>query len=142
MTQLTLSQWGSPSIHPNSHTLHACAEECWTAIVCSFLPGCSAGLRAGMCTSALLPQHKKTHRSDFSEVTLCCPTLPKWWGFYLLALQDMFSVLFSLLEFILTALRKTARSLINTCLNHYRQSVDDSSTYFGLHTSFVLLLIC
>lgn len=79
--------------------------------------------------------------SDFPEVILCCPTLFKIVLFFLLDLHNMFRVVFSLLEFIPTALRKIAHFLSNTFLNYFRQSVDDSSSYFWashlFHTSLL-----
>lgn len=79
--------------------------------------------------------------SDFPEVTLCCLTLPRTVWFFLLDFHNLFRVVFSVLEFTPIALRKIAHSLTNTFLNYFRQSVDDSSSYFWasylFHTSLL-----
>lgn len=77
---------------------------------------------------------------DFPEVALCCPTLPKIVLFFLLDLHNLFRVVFSLLGFIPAALRKITHSLTNTFLNYFRQSVDDSSSYFWASHLFHITL--
>lgn len=83
--------------------------------------------------------------SDFPEVTLCCPTLPKIVLFFLLDLHNLFGVVFSLLEFIPAALRKIVHFITNPFLNYFRQSVDDSSSYFWVshlfHTSLLPIFL-